>query len=372
MGTAWLGYRPALDGLRAIAVSSVVLFHLTGYPARGWLGVDIFFVLSGFLITTLLLEERAAHGTVSLRGFYVRRARRLLPALFAFLALFVVVKATRGFTDRDLIGLAGGLGYCTNLFLSVGDLSQPATALTHLWSLSLEEQFYLVWPVVLLVVLRANRRAAVGLVSVVILVTSLEAARLTASGASGWRLGAAPDTRSVSLAVGCLAALAYGSGIFPRDLRFRYRLEPILFVFLLVVLVTVSFPQQWFSEGLLFVFACATSMLLLTVLDGETPLGRVLSLPPAVWLGKVSYSLYLWHLPVFVALGVFHGGGPSARADWWLRLTALGLSLILAACSYYFVERPFRRSRRRRELISNRKRAVTGVGGSSLAQPVGL
>jgi peptidoglycan/LPS O-acetylase OafA/YrhL len=346
MGKVRLGYQPTLDGLRAVAVSAVVLCHATGYPAHGGLGVDIFFVLSGFLITTLLLEEHATRGVVSLRSFYVRRARRLLPALFALLLVFAIVRTARGFTERDAIGLVGALGYCTNLLLSFTPQQLP-TALTHLWSLSLEEQFYLVWPVLLLIILRANRRAAVLLLCLVIVLTTAQDARLTASGAT-WRTFAAPDTRSVALAIGCLTGVLFASGRFRPGKIVRRYAEPAVFVVVLFVLFTAT-PGRWFHYGLRLGFACAIALLLMTTLEGSSALGRVLSLAPVVWLGKISYSLYLWHYPVFVALGMVRSDGPVSTGPL-TRLAALALSLILASCSYYLVERPFRRPRTRLEI----------------------
>jgi peptidoglycan/LPS O-acetylase OafA/YrhL len=335
-----LGHRPSLDGLRALAVSAVVLWHGTGYPVQGELGVDIFFVLSGFLITTLLLEEQATKGSVSFRSFYVRRARRLLPALLVMLAVFAAVETARGLTRQDVIGVAGGIGYCTNLLMGF-NIGHPATALTPLWSLSLEEQFYLVWPVLLVLLLRADRRAAVGFLGLVVAATMYEAARLSDAGASAWRLAAAPDTRSVSLAIGCLCAIAFVSGKLSLSRKLLYRLEPFLFAFVLLMLTTFI-VDRWFHEELILFFGLATALLLALTLERASPLGRALSLPPVAWLGRVSYSLYLWHLPVFVMFGIV-GAHASDQTGWLTRVAAIAVALLVATGSYYIVERPFRR-----------------------------
>ena len=161
-----LGYVPALDGLRAVAIVGVILYHGTGHPAGGWLGVDLFFVLSGFLITTLLLEEHGRRGRVDILGFYGRRARRLLPAFFALLA---VVLALTG----SVFGVVAGVGYFSNVVQMGAPESAMPPALEHLWSLAAEEQFYLVWPLVLFGLLRAKLTLALAVVFAGVAFTSI-------------------------------------------------------------------------------------------------------------------------------------------------------------------------------------------------------
>ena len=163
-----LGYRPALNGLRAVAITAVVLYHATDFtfPASGLAGVDLFFVLSGFLITTLLLEEHnRARNRVALRGFYRRRAWRLLPAMFVLLALFLAGLIVIGTALERAIagGIAAGVFYCMNFVLAAGNVDDMPFGLTHLWSLAAEEQFYVVWPLLLLLVflvLRSRLRSS--------------------------------------------------------------------------------------------------------------------------------------------------------------------------------------------------------------------
>ncbi|HET9720708.1 MAG TPA: acyltransferase, partial [Solirubrobacteraceae bacterium] len=155
-----LGRRPVLDGLRGVAVLLVIAEH-TGLLHNGFLGVDVFFVLSGFLITTLLLEEFQRAGRISLRGFYARRARRLVPALLVAVAAFLVISAAAdqsGFGD-DVLAAAAGVTYITNILMALTPTWLPAVG--HLWSLGAEEQFYLLWPVVLIAAIRrsVSRRA---------------------------------------------------------------------------------------------------------------------------------------------------------------------------------------------------------------------
>jgi peptidoglycan/LPS O-acetylase OafA/YrhL len=152
-----LGHVPALDGIRGLAIALVVSMHAFGFPAGGFIGVDLFFVLSGFLITTLLLEEVEATGRISLRDFYERRVRRLLPALLVLLIVYSVVEAARG---RSVLPAVAGLFYFSNFSNFLHLTAWRTNALDHLWSLAEEEQFYLVWPPILILLVRWRRLLA--------------------------------------------------------------------------------------------------------------------------------------------------------------------------------------------------------------------
>jgi peptidoglycan/LPS O-acetylase OafA/YrhL len=186
-----LGYVPALDGIRAIAIALVVVVHATRRPPSGNLGVDLFFVLSGFLITTILLEERATRGHVPLSAFYRRRALRLVPALVVMLGCFLLVSTVlalvRGTSLHEpVLGVAAGLGYFSNIVIAAGDrpFAMPSP-IHHLWSLAEEEQFYLVWPLVLFVVLRGHVRWGL-LLAAGAVVGSFSLAYARASSGTGW------------------------------------------------------------------------------------------------------------------------------------------------------------------------------------------
>jgi peptidoglycan/LPS O-acetylase OafA/YrhL len=215
-----LGYRPALDGVRALAIACVVLSPTIGFPVTGYIGVDVFFVLSGFLITTLLLEEHARRGTVSLGDFYRRRALRLLPALFALLGVFLAVSIAAvlirgGSLDRALFGVVAGTGYFTNLALAAGPPTEPAMPgeLRHLWSLAIEEQFYFVWPVVLLVIFRARLRLALLGLGAILILASIQQIRLYLDGATAERIGYGTDTHGTPILVGCVLAVALATSV---------------------------------------------------------------------------------------------------------------------------------------------------------------
>jgi peptidoglycan/LPS O-acetylase OafA/YrhL len=317
-----LGHVAALDGVRGVAIALVISTHYWGLPGGGPVGVGLFFVLSGFLITTLLLEERAETGRLALGGFYVRRARRLFPALVVLLACYLLVEGTGG-----LAAAAAGALYFGNIstaFAFHDTLS--GTPLGHLWSLAQEEQFYFVWPLTLLLLMRARRL----MLTMAVLLAALIVYRavLGANGASVIRLYYAPDTHADWLLAGSLLAVA----------RRRWpRLnvpEPValaafttVFVGLLLNPWTLAW-QEW--QGVVFEAGCVAFV---AAAVSRTQLAAVLSVQPLVQLGKISYSLYLWHVPVFAMLGYRHP------------LLALPLAVVAAAASWRFVEQPFRRRR---------------------------
>ncbi|MGI8885973.1 MAG: acyltransferase family protein [Gaiellaceae bacterium] len=348
---AKLGYLPALDGLRALAIVAVLLYHTGGLMPGGTVGVDLFFVLSGFLITTLLLEEMSSTGSLSLRRFYRRRVTRLLPALFVVLAAFLlaamlVAVVEQGSLGKDLFGVVAGIGYFSNVAMTAEPttMSMPAE-LRHLWSLAAEEQFYLVWPAVLVFVLRGRVRLALIVVTAGAVLMSARQFQLYADGASWERIGFGIDTRNVSILVGCMLALLLALPGRPRLEKAAWLAPPagacvIAFFF-------VDFGRQLFA-GPLIVYAISCAVLILGVLDGRSPLARVLSLGPIVFVGRISYSLYLWHFPVFVILDVNRPGVVPAAVP------AIALTVMLAVASYYLIELPFLR-RKPQPRVPNRR-----------------
>jgi len=311
-----LGQVPALDGLRGIAILLVLACHFTGEPLGGAYGVDLFFVLSGFLITTLLLEEHSVSGRIGLGGFYMRRARRLLPALGAMLICFLVYNAIMG---HDALGTVADYGlYFGNIYFVV--THQPdTTGLGHLWSLAEEEQFYLLWPLLLLLVVRAKRP----LYWVTGLAVALVVYRfaLILDGASMHRLYRAPDTHSEGLVLGAALAFLRQQGFAAGEWAGKLGL---------VLTIPAVVAGAWniglpvFEIGALLLVAAAVS---------DTNLANGLSVRPLVWIGALSYSLYLWHFPV---LWAFHDHN---------RLLAFAVTVLLAWLSYRYVEQPFRRRR---------------------------
>src|SRR5436190_14823079 len=317
-----LGHVDALDGLRGIAILLVVASHYTGEPLGGGHGVDLFFVLSGFLITTLLLEERAAKGRIGLGAFYVRRARRLFPALAAVLCCYLLYNAILG---RDALATVANYGlYFGNIYYVISH-HPDNTGLGHLWSLAEEEQFYLLWPLLLLLLARASRPAywVAGLALALIAYRSA----LILNGASMTRLYRAPDTHSEGLLLGAGLAYLRQQGFMAGEWAGKLGLA---------LAIPPAVAGAW-KLGLP-VFELG-AVLLVAAAIGKTEIAKALSLRPLVWLGTLSYSLYLWHLPVLWAFGAHN------------RLVALVLSFLLAWLSYRYVERPFRRRRGHQEPV---------------------
>jgi peptidoglycan/LPS O-acetylase OafA/YrhL len=327
-----LGYRPALDGVRAIAILPVILVHYYSWPRAGWLGVEVFFVLSGFLITTLLLEEHRQTGTVDLRAFFIRRARRLLPALFAMLLAYLLITAIAAATLRSpaplrfgLIQVAIGVSYVGN-FISAW--IPGSVHLGHLWSLALEEQFYVVWPPVLIVLLRRRVRGSRLFMGLIVAAAGIWALRvgLWLGGAGLRHLGGTPEVSADSLLIGCAAGVAYVHGLRPAAWA-RQLGTPALVVAVAYLLFgpnRLAVDVGWSGWPLWKTpFAVVVAVAVIAAVSGS----RVLSLPPLVFTGRISYGLYLWHLPIVFVI-------PKP-------LVALPLTFAVATSSYYLLERRF-------------------------------
>ena len=331
-----LGYLPALDGLRALAIGSVLLFHTTGYPKGGGLGVTLFFVLSGFLITTLLINEHRTHGAVSLRRFYVRRALRLLPALFVLLIAAAVVYAVKALIEGEVeatsfVWIPVALTYTMNFAAAMAPGGH--VPMGHLWSLATEEQFYFVWPVLLVVVLGMRLGRSLVLAGLVLAAMTVHAARLEGDGQEFQRIWFSPDSGAAPIVVGCLLALALALGV-PRP-RASVIAVGSLLAFALMVMVDV---EAFTKPGLLLLASLVCAGLVFGVLE-NSPASRLLATRPFVYVGKLSYSIYLWHALVLVVLGITIAE-PEPKS-----LVAIVASVGIAAASYQWIEKPFLRRR---------------------------
>ncbi len=367
---------PALDGLRAVAVALVLAQH-GGIPGMGggFLGVDVFFVLSGFLITSLLLDELGRTGRIDLTGFWIRRARRLLPALV--LMVLAVGAARELLPAQALDGLRND---AIAAFLWVANWrfvaqktdyftqGAPPSPLQHAWSLGVEEQYYFIWPVLLIVVTllsawRAKRyfmRATVGGVRFAVFViatlgaiASAAAAIVFVSEGTRDRIYFGTDTRAQALLVGSAAAAllvrdwpSLNRGWCLIRTRWGRRVARMLPV---VGLASLAAATYWakgsagdFRHGLLIGVAIAAVLVVAPVtLEQRGLVARALALPPLVWLGAISYGIYLWHWPIFLALN----GELTGWAGMPLFAARCGVTLAVAAASYWLIEQPIRRWR---------------------------
>ena len=364
-------YRSDIDGLRAIAVLSVVLYHFgIGGLQGGFVGVDVFFVISGYLITGIIQSE-LARGEFTLARFYERRARRIFPALFVML-LVTMLAGLFVLLPSDLARL-GQAATATVLFVSNAlyfrqsgyfDDASDFNALLHTWSLGVEEQFYVGLPLLLMLVHRYRPQwllrviAACALLSFaacVLVQPILAKAVFFLSPFRAWELllgslvalGAAPQVRNGTLrAVLSVAALAalLGAIAFMRS--------------------GVDFPGWKAAIPVL-----ATAVLLHLGAGGRTWVGGVLSWRPLVFVGLISYSLYLWHWPLLVLVSYRQGMAPLSSVQG---LGLLGLSLLLAVASYRFVEQPFRRARKQGEAATRARVFAASGAGAFLLVAIGV
>jgi peptidoglycan/LPS O-acetylase OafA/YrhL len=352
-GSRTLGYQPALDGIRAVAVLGVLVFHAgIERVVGGFLGVDLFFVLSGFLITTLLLREWHRTGGIALGGFYARRVRRLFPALLlVLLAVSVYMRVVAPAATRSAVRLdaVSSLFYVANWRFVFSHQSYFAgslepSPLRHLWSLAVEEQWYLVWPLVLTVVLRRlSQRLDVLLAFVLALaVASLGwMAHLVPAHADSSRAYYGTDSHAYVLLLG--AALAIWRHQRPARPAWAARPGQVLGIVGLAVIgwyfVAVAGTAHWLYLGGYVPFVVA-GLLVVDAAMAPVPtlFKRLLGLAPLAWIGRISYGLYLWHWPIDVWLN------PARVHLSPHALTALRLAVTFAVStvSYYAVERPIR------------------------------
>lgn len=334
-----LGYRRDIDGLRAVAVAAIVIHH--AFPRvlpGGFVGVDVFFVISGYLITRLVAEARDA-GTFSWGGFYLRRARRIMPAYLLVVlvtaALAVVIEMPRLLAMTGAATAASGVFLANILFTQTAGYFAPGAQqnpLLHLWSLGVEEQFYLVWPALVALLLWKRLRDARATLALGLLLGSLVLAQATA--ASTWAFFGLPMRAWEFLAGG---VLALGLVKPPQD-RTAANLAGVVGGLAIAGSLALLNEASVFP-GLAAAPPCLGAALLVWSGSGATPGPALLRLPPVVGLGRISYSLYLWHWPLLV-LAADVAQQPLSGAQ---SLGLVVLALALAILSWRFVEQPFRR-----------------------------
>jgi len=331
-------YLPGLDGLRAFSVLVVVAFHC-GVIDGGWIGVDVFFGISGFLITGLLVAEHRREGRISLGAFWMRRIRRLVPALITLLAL-VAALVWLDQVEVRARDVWGALTYSTNWVHIIGGVSywdhfSAPDPLRHLWSLAIEEQFYVVWPVVVAIVLRKHSRATLmriaaagAALSAIVQIVGINA------GLSVDRVYQGTDTRAVAFLLGALIACG---GWPPRAPRVNPRvISAIALAVLVPAAIWLPGDRTWVFSGALIVVSAAGA---LAVWTSATSASRVLSWPPLRAIGRWSYGIYLFHWPLAVSGRVLSMSTPARF------IVVTTLATLMAALSYRFIESPVRHRR---------------------------
>ena len=347
---------PGLDGLRALAVLAVIAYHLgLGWAPGGLLGVGVFFTLSGYLITDLLLAQHEITGRLQLAGFWLSRARRLLPALFVMLA---VVAAWVTLLDRDQLpairgAVAASAAYVANWWLIAQHSSYfaqfaPPMPLGHLWSLAVEEQFYLIWPWLLLLGLRwarGRRRARTRLAAATLLLAAVSAAAMALLYRPGYdptRIYDGTDTRAFAVLIGAALAFVWPSRHLGSDVTetARWILDGIGITGLAIIVVLIwrtSEYSPFLYRGGMVLLSAGTALTVGAAASPASRLGVVMGIRPLRWVGVRSYGIYLWHYPIIVLTTPPDGRDSLARGA--LQVAA---AFGVAALSWRFVEEPVR------------------------------
>lgn len=340
-----ISHVPELDGLRAIAVLLVIESHAGIHnDGAGTLGVTLFFVLSGYLITSILLTEHESTEGVNLKQFYARRARRLLPALGLFLTVIAIVNALTGRDQLPAITTA----------LYVNDFARAAgmtmDLLPHMWSLSLEEQFYILWPLAIPALIR-NRRAVTTLVAGIAVASMTWRCVLWAGGDTPLhRVAFAPDTRVDALLIGCLLALAS-----PRARKLLTLAAPAGALVMALTILTDAWGIYLITPA-----AIGSAAVIAWATNGQPGLvHKALATRPLVYVGRISYGMYLWHYPVAILF--------RQEQAWAQLVVVFGGTVLIATVSWFLVERRFLR---RRKGAPSAQTFLEGERRASVAVPV--
>lgn len=349
-------YITGLDGIRAIAVIMVLAYHLKlALFKSGFLGVTVFFVLSGYLITGILISEVEEEGTIDLKNFWLRRIRRLVPAVMSMAVVIIFVSAVVNriiFTKgcKDFLASVLGFNNWWQIFNKVSyfEAAGVPSPFTHCWSLAIETQFYLIYPLILLgiyklVKSRGEGRAKRGLlfagvtlllalISVILMIVLFDPQQ------DASRVYYGTDTRAFSLLFGALLAILWEYRMVPRRLSASVNmvLGSVSFAVLLVMTIAINGSSNFWYRGGQFFGTILTVLMVYAVSGRKTWLSRFLSNPVLKWIGDRSYSIYLWHYPIILLIS------KGLKASWWITLIEIVLSVALAELSYRFIETPIR------------------------------
>ncbi len=378
-------YMPGLDGLRALAVLAVIFYHLhTQWAPGGLLGVTMFFVLSGYLITDILLAQWDRTGRFDMKDFWVRRAKRLLPAMLAVVLATVLwsILVDRSRLPAMLGDVPAALLYYSNWWLIFHEVSYfesfgPLSPLGHLWSLAVEEQFYIFWPVLLgigLILAQKNRGKLALVLAGLSLASALAMGIMYQPGQDPSRVYYGTDTRLFSLLIGAALAVVWPSRKLKTNIsRSATKTLDVTATICLIVIAVLIFKSNDYGtflyRGGMVLLSLATTILVAALAHPACRLGRVLGAKPLRWIGARSYGLYLWHYPVIVlTTPLVNTGGPNMTRI----LLQLLVSFVLAELSYRYVEQPVRSGnfgrwwkRVMREPGIGRKRLLRTLGGTA-------
>ncbi|OAS18048.1 hypothetical protein A8708_27840 [Paenibacillus oryzisoli] len=363
-------YMPGLDGLRALSVLAVIVYHLnSSWLPGGLLGVGVFFTLSGYLITDQLLIEWRTTRRIDLKTFWIKRVRRLMPAMLFMLAIvslwLLIFDRTRLFQlQGDFVSV---FFYFNNWWLIFHKVSYfesfgPPSPIGHLWSLAIEEQFYFIWPLVLALLLRyVNRRGILLILTLVgVFASMFVMAFVYQPGMDPSRIYYGTDTRAFALLAGGALAIIWPSKKITKQTTGKSSVILDLIggaglVGILVMMVTTNAYNASLYVGGLALFSVISAIVIAVITHPTSLLGKVMGSKPLRWLGKRSYSLYIWHYPVIVLTSTSFDKQETHISTILLQIL---LSLILAAFSYTCIEEPFRRGVIQRQWLTNLRSPV--------------
>lgn len=348
-------YIMGLDGLRAIAVLAVIAYHLNfDWAAGGLLGVTVFFVLSGYLITDLLIAEFHTSDRINFKDFWLRRARRLLPAMFTMLLVVItwVTIFEQAMLDRLEEDTVAAILYVSNWWYIFQDLSYfesfgPPSLLTHFWSLAVEEQFYILWPLVILLVLKMKVKegSMFSLMLLGAIASAAAMALLYEPGTDPSRVYYGTDTRIFSLLLGASLAVVWPSRKLSTNLpsEIRWKLDFVgLFglLFIFYMFWSADQYQDFLYQGGMVAMSVASLLVVAVIVHPSSKLNTILGFKPLRWIGVRSYGIYLWHFPVIVLTSPQWGADAPSLVQTSLQLV---LILTFASLSWTFIENPIRR-----------------------------
>ena len=368
--------------MRAFAVLAVIFYHMgLGWAPGGLMGVTVFFVISGYLINGLLVGEYETTGTVSLSQFWLRRVRRIIPAVILALAGTLVLCAlvSPNLFAKARTDLIPSLFFFNNWWqifhnVSYFEAAAAPSPLTHYWSLAIEEQFYIVWPLLLLALckLKVPKPAIAAIVGVLAVLSFGEMAYLYNPMSDPSRIYYGTDTRAGSLLIGAFLALVWPSTIFGHrraqskapGARLAFNVAGVVALVGLVVIVafTNSYTPFPYLGGIALVSAL-TALLIAALVVPNTWVARLMQLEPLVWIGKRSYGMYLWHYPIILATTKLTS---TVEVPWWARVAQLIIIFAVSDLSFRFVETPIRSGALRRWWDNRGKSANQAAASSEL------
>ncbi len=366
-------YMPGLDGLRTLSIFAVVAYHLNfSWASGGFLGVGIFFTLSGYLITDRLMLEWQNTGKINLKDFWIKRIRRLTPVLFimlgiVYLWLFLLEPSRIESLQGDFISAVLPINNWWKIFHNVSYFESfgPQSPIGHVWSLAIEEQFYLLWPVILIIGLRfiPKRRELILIITCGAAASILAMGLIYEPGADPSRVYYGTDTRAFALLIGAIFAIRFPSFKLPKQISAKSRLALDIMggLSLLCILIFIWKTNEYQISlyfGGLAVFSIMSAIVTVILAHPASRVAGLIGCKPLRWIGTRSYSLYLWHYPVIILTsptvdtGDFNGGRVVLQ---------LAMTFLLAELSWRFVEEPIRRG-----ALTQLKRNIPAIIGKSM------